>query len=92
MGRAYLFLVLFVGPTACLPLKANSIVFGTVSNHGAELAVQNDQFIAQEFDLTGSLDVSSVKFFLAGSSTDEFEVWITNSLGPGTALSNVIAL
>jgi len=55
-----------------------------------ELAVIFVQTIVQGFSLTSPISVSTIKLQMSGFGTDQFTVWVTNSIGPGTTQANVL--
>jgi len=55
-----------------------------------EFAIASYQFIAQQFTLTQAVQVTTINLQMSGFGTDQFTVWVTNSIGPGTTLSNVL--
>jgi hypothetical protein len=70
----------------------SKVVLGTdlPPNSFAELAVISSQSLAQGFSLTSLVHVSAIKLQMAGFGVDQFTVWLTNSLGPGTSQANVL--
>jgi hypothetical protein len=73
-----------------LAASAGPIDFGTVSFGGAEIAIQNQQFVSQGFDI-GPLDIASINLYVRGNPADQFTMWLTDSNGPGTTSADVIA-
>jgi len=70
----------------------SNVVLGTdlPTNSFAELAVISSQSLAQGFSLTSPVNVSAIKLQMSGFGVDQFTVWLTNSLGPGTTQANVL--
>jgi hypothetical protein len=56
----------------------------------AEFAVYISQSIAQGFSLTAPISITELKLQMSGFGSDQFVVWVTNSIGPGTTQANVL--
>jgi len=59
-------------------------------NSAAEFAVAISQSIAQGFSLTSPISITELKLQMSGFGSDQFTVWVTNSIGPGTTQANVL--
>jgi hypothetical protein len=66
------------------------ILLGTNLTENSAPAVASYQFIAQRFSLTEAIHVSSINVQMAGFGTDQFTLWLTNAVGPGTTAANVL--
>lgn len=53
-------------------------------------AIISVQTVAQEFSLTSPITFSEIKLQMSGFGVDQFTVWVTNSVGPGTTQANVL--
>lgn len=60
------------------------------TNSGAEIAVILQQFLAQGFTLTSPVHISTINLQMSGFGVDQFTLWVTNSIGPGTTQANVL--
>ena len=87
--------------TVARPLKISLIVqpplpgilLGTdlpTRNTSAEIAVFHQQFLAQGFTLTSPVHISTINLQMSGFGVDQFTLWVTNSIGPGTTQANVL--
>jgi len=56
----------------------------------AEFAVAISQSIAQGFSLTSPISITELKLQMSGFGSDQFTVWVTNSIGPATTQANVL--
>jgi hypothetical protein len=100
--RRLLILLLIVLCTHVV-LRADNILVGTVDPNpnygiypGPGIHVDPSQVVAQSFNLTQPSKVTSIVFWmyvydLFGRPPGNFELDFTNSLGPGTVSSNVLA-
>lgn len=71
---------------------ASEFLLGTdlPPNSPAEFAVFISQSIAQPFSLTSSISITELKLQMSGFGSDQFTVWVTNSIGPGTTQANLL--
>jgi len=60
------------------------------TNTDAEAAVYNLQVLMQRFTLTSAVNIETLKLSMSGFGVDQFTVWITNAIGPGTTQANVL--
>lgn len=68
-----------------------NILLGTdLPTTNGELAVISSQALAQGFTLTSPVHFSEIKLQMSGFGVDQFTVWLTNSIGPGTTQANVL--
>jgi len=73
------------------PAHAGLLVGTTLpTSAGAELAVINAQFLEQAFTLTTSVQVTGIGVQMSGFGSDVFTLWLTNAIGPGTTVANVL--
>src|SRR5262245_51277305 len=56
----------------------------------SSLTVQSCCIVAQPFTLTTGVQVSDIRVQVAGFGTALFTMWLTNTLGPGTGVPNVL--
>lgn len=69
------------------------ILLGTdlpTTNSNAESAVYIFQTMMQRFTLTSPVTIGTIKLQMSGFGVDQFTLWITNSIGPGTTQANVL--
>ena len=69
------------------------ILLGTdlpTTNSDFEAAVTFLQTLAQKFTLTSLVNIGTIKLQMSGFGVDQFTVWVTNSIGPGTTQANVL--
>ena len=71
---------------------ASEFLLGTdlPTHSDAEYAVYIAQSIAQGFSLTAPISITELKLQMSGFGSDQFTVWVTNSIGPGTTQANVL--
>jgi hypothetical protein len=71
---------------------ASEFLLGTdlPTHSDAEYAVYIAQSIAQGFSLTAPISTTELKLQMSGFGSDQFTVWVTNSIGPGTTQANVL--
>ena len=71
---------------------ASEFLLGTdlPPHSAAEFAVAISQSIAQGFSLTSPISITELKLQMSGFGSDQFTVWVTNSIGPGTTQANVL--
>ncbi len=73
--------------------KEEQILLGTdlpSTNTSAEIAVFFPQTLAQRFTLTSAVHISTIKLQMSGFGVDQFTLWVTNSIGPGTTQANIL--
>lgn len=75
---------------ATVPARASAI-FGTdLPASSASDSLEICCTIEQSFSLTTPIQVSSIAVDLSGFGTGTFTLWLTNAIGSGTSLSNVL--
>jgi hypothetical protein len=74
----------------CPELRASTILLGTQGSGGGVPAVASCCFVAQGFTLGTSVNISSIDLFMTGFGTDPFTIWVTNAIGSGTTVGNVL--
>ena len=73
--------------------EEEEILMGTdlpTTNSFAEIAVISSQSLAQVFTLTSPVHISTLRLQMSGFGFDQFTLWLTNSIGPGTTPANVL--
>jgi hypothetical protein len=71
---------------------ASEFLLGTdlPPHSAAEFAVAISQSIAQGFSLTSPISITELRLQMSGFGSDQFTVWMTNSIGSGTTQANVL--
>ena len=91
---------LFAGSATALTFTSNTsleqveqILVGTdmpTTNTTAELAVGSFQTLVQRFTLTAAVTISTIKLQMSGFGEEQFTLWVTNRIGPGSTQANVL--
>jgi hypothetical protein len=74
-------------------VEEEQILMGTdlpTTNSFAEFAVISSQSLAQGFTLTSPVHINTLRLQMSGFGFDQFTLWLTNSIGPGTTPANVL--
>jgi hypothetical protein len=71
------------------PITISNALLGTEGFGGGELAIVDDQAIAQPFTLTSPININAVDLGMSGFGADQFTVWITDAIGSSASMQNV---